>query len=85
MSEERVTDWDYLLNGRVARFDWDACETCQHYPPAKGGCEIGAPDDLSNFQFDPFGGDTLLCRKWEPKPSATEAALTPKSEEAPSA
>ncbi len=65
---------DYRLNGVVAYVNWNACETCQHYPPEKGGCAINAPNDLFNFEFDCFGGDTLLCTKWTPKekPSRTE-------------
>lgn len=66
MNEEEAAK-DYRLNGIVAYVNWNACETCRYYPSELGGCEIGAPDDILNFEFDEFGGDTLLCRKWEPK------------------
>jgi hypothetical protein len=55
---------DPRLNGRVAFFDWDACATCEHYPPERGGCDIHAPSDLLNFELS---GDRLVCLKWEPK------------------
>lgn len=81
MNEDEATK-DYRLNGTVAWVNWNACETCRHYPPKLGGCEIRAPDDLLNFEFDEFGGDTLLCRKWEPKTPKPKRDPSPPSREA---
>ena len=48
----------------IGYIHWNACESCRHYPPETGGCDV---DGWDSAQIE---GDWVECLRYEPREDA---------------